>query len=629
MAELLFRRGLLADLFSKANGQYDKAPYADGALSFTTDEPAIYMDVNGSRERIGDIKTFENAKAFNDYITAHADYLPTTALYYVVGTSPASTNANDKIGEVVFYNALLKWTGDAWIQINEKSDYSGELAQLQSDLNSAATTAANAAQAAAAAQADVDALESTHATDKAALEDSISEVSTALNEHKQAYTTKVGELEQTTSDVENELSTHIGNYNAKVQELTGAINGKQATITGAASTVTDNNLTADTVVIANADGKLAASSITTQKLGYLTDVTSNIQAQLNAITSDINGINTTIGNLNTAIGTAKSEAIADAKTETETQISNLVDGASTDYNTLKKLETQIKANATNITNNKSAQDTINSNVNSSISGLETEVGNLKAADTQLGKDIAAAQAAAIAAAAADATAKANAVQGNTDETVASVLGKVNELSTTVTNNYNDLSSTIGNVSTSVTNTANTLRAEFAAADEAQTTAITTAYEAYVDSKLQAADAMVFKGIINALTDLPTAEVEAGWTYKVGTNIVVSDALTLYVGDLVIANEDQTSSEYPRTIGVTGETWSHVSSGYEDDHDVHLEKDVDGKAVLKNAAGQIRGSILIEGSTGSNLVVTVTETGKDAQSGVTDVKVALSMEWGTF
>lgn len=630
MAELLFRRGLLADLFHKENGAYDKAPLVDGALSFTTDEPAIYMDTATGRERIGDIKTFVNAKEFNAYITEHADHLPKTALYYIVGSTPASTSADDKIGEVVFYNALLKWTGTTWIQINEKSDYSGELSQLQSDVNAASVAAGQAAAAAKKAQDEVDALEKVHADDKAELAGDIKEVSDALSEHKTAYSAKITALEDADSTTSNALSAHIAVYNAKVEELNTAINGKQATITGAASSVVTEQLTADTVVIANAEGKLAASNITTTKLGYLTDVTSNIQAQLNAITSDINGINTGITNLNTAIGTAKQEAITAAKTETENQIKDLVGDAAADYNTLGKLEDKIQANAKAITDNKNAQDTVNSGFTSDINGINTEINNLKDADVQIGKDINDAKEAAIAAATADAKEKVEAVQGSTTETVASVNSKVGTLTETVNSNFNSLSTLISNADKKIDSTAATLRGEFAAADEAQTTAITTAYQAYVDGKLKAADAMRFKGVINALTDLPQADVEAGWTYKVGANIKVSEALTLYVGDLLIANADQTSDAYPRSIGATGETWAHISSGYEDDHDVHVEKSAsDNKILLKNAAAQNRGSILIEGSTGSNLKVTVTESAKDAESGVADVKVALTMEWGTF
>lgn len=628
MAELLFRQGTLVNLFHTGeDGNYDRAPLREGALSFTTDEPAIYLDtkIEGTvvRERIGDVKQFNRANEFQAYLDAHQGHIPTTALYYVVGTTPDSNDDADKIGGIVFYNALLKCTGDSWIQINEKSDYTGELTQLQSDVNAINTLAGNAQAAANKAQEEVDALEQAHNTDKAELAGDIKDVSDALDAHKEVYNTKITALEQADSTTSNALSAHISAYNTKVEELNTAIGKKQNTITGAAETVVTDNLTGNTVVIANENGKLASSDISTTKLGYLTDVTSNIQGQLNQHSSDINGLNTSIGNLNTSINTAKAEAVAEAKTETETQISALIGDAATDYNTLGKLEDKIQANAKSISDNKGAQDTVNTSFTSSINNINTEIGNLKAADTKIGEDIVAAQAAAEATAAADAKEKAEAVQGNTTETVASVDTKVVNLASTVNSNYNDLS-------TKINTTATTLRTEFATADDEQTTAITTAYEAYVDGKLRVADAMRFKGVINVLTDLPQTEVEAGWTYKVGANIKVSDALTLYVGDLLIANVDQTSDAYPRTIGATGETWAHISSGYEDDHDVHIEKSIsDNKILLKNAAAQNRGSILIEGSTSSNLTVAVTESAKDAQSGVTDIKVALTMEWGTF
>ena len=50
-------------------------------------------------------------------------------------------------------------------------------------------------------------------------------------------------------------------------------------ITGAATTIRTANLTASRALISNASGKVDVSSITDVKLGYLTDVTGNIQAQ--------------------------------------------------------------------------------------------------------------------------------------------------------------------------------------------------------------------------------------------------------------------------------------------------------------------------------------------------------------
>ena len=58
---------------------------------------------------------------------------------------------------------------------------------------------------------------------------------------------------------------------------------KQATITGAASTIATNNLTSSRAVTTNSSGKVMASStITTTELGYLDGVTSNVQTQLDA-----------------------------------------------------------------------------------------------------------------------------------------------------------------------------------------------------------------------------------------------------------------------------------------------------------------------------------------------------------
>jgi len=66
--------------------------------------------------------------------------------------------------------------------------------------------------------------------------------------------------------------------------FTGAtdISGKQDTITGAATTIDDANLTANRAVISNGSGKIAVSAVTDTELGYLDGVTSAIQTQLDA-----------------------------------------------------------------------------------------------------------------------------------------------------------------------------------------------------------------------------------------------------------------------------------------------------------------------------------------------------------
>lgn len=63
-------------------------------------------------------------------------------------------------------------------------------------------------------------------------------------------------------------------------EVSAYLATKQDTIEGAASSVVDSNLTANRAVISNGTGKIAASNVTSEELGYLSGVTSNIQSQL-------------------------------------------------------------------------------------------------------------------------------------------------------------------------------------------------------------------------------------------------------------------------------------------------------------------------------------------------------------
>ena len=74
----------------------------------------------------------------------------------------------------------------------------------------------------------------------------------------------------------------VGKLAKGVADNAAAIATKQATITGAATTITSNNLTASRVLVSDANGKVADSSVTTTELGYLSGVTSSIQTQLNA-----------------------------------------------------------------------------------------------------------------------------------------------------------------------------------------------------------------------------------------------------------------------------------------------------------------------------------------------------------
>jgi hypothetical protein len=76
-------------------------------------------------------------------------------------------------------------------------------------------------------------------------------------------------------------STELGYLNGVTSNVQTQLNGKQASITGGASTITSSNLTASRALVSNSNGKVAVSSATSTELGYLSGVTSNIQTQLN------------------------------------------------------------------------------------------------------------------------------------------------------------------------------------------------------------------------------------------------------------------------------------------------------------------------------------------------------------
>ena len=88
MANVAFKKGLLANL---------PKTYAEGSFFVTTDERAIYLDVDGStRIRIGDFQEFANMSALQSNTNPS-----TTALYYITGS-----------------NVLAKWNGTSYVQIN-------------------------------------------------------------------------------------------------------------------------------------------------------------------------------------------------------------------------------------------------------------------------------------------------------------------------------------------------------------------------------------------------------------------------------------------------------------------------------------------------------------------------------
>ena len=77
-------------------------------------------------------------------------------------------------------------------------------------------------------------------------------------------------------------ATELGYLDGVSSAIQTQLNSKQATITGAATTIDDTNLTASRAVVSDGSGKVAVSAVTSTEIGYLDGVSSAIQTQLDA-----------------------------------------------------------------------------------------------------------------------------------------------------------------------------------------------------------------------------------------------------------------------------------------------------------------------------------------------------------
>ena len=188
---------------------------------------ATYAELPTSDQQTGDVYNVE--QAYNNY--------------------PAGTN--------------WAWNGTAWDALGGSIDLSGyqTVANLADDLTSPSASTYPSTQAVSDALAGKQ--EEIDLTPNMAV---VSDADGGL-EASSVTATELGYLSGVTSSIQTQLG------------------GKQATITGAATTITTADLTADRVVVSSSTGKVAASTVTATELGYLAGVTSGIQGQITAVTS--------------------------------------------------------------------------------------------------------------------------------------------------------------------------------------------------------------------------------------------------------------------------------------------------------------------------------------------------------
>jgi hypothetical protein len=112
--------------------------------------------------------------------------------------------------------------------------------------------------------------------------------------------------------VSSVTSTELGYVSGVTSALQTQIDGKQATITGAATSITSSDLTSNKALTSDGSGKVAASSVTSTELGYLSGTTSAVQTQLDAKLVKANNLSdvtsTSTARTNLGLGTIATQA---------------------------------------------------------------------------------------------------------------------------------------------------------------------------------------------------------------------------------------------------------------------------------------------------------------------------------
>lgn len=223
--------------------------------------------------------------------------------------------------------------------------------------------------------------------------------STSISGHTITFTKGITaatktELDNLTTTVSNLTTTNVSEGTNKYFTDARA----RSAITGGASTIAGDNLTASRALISSSSGKVAVSAVTSTELGYLDGVTSNIQTQLNdkasksieTTVSDLSGKVTTNTNNITAVGNRVSTLEEYFATSEDTDdiinkwvdVVEFLDGMAEGNTDGEKLDAILAAKA-----NQSALDQTNSNLATidakfaNYKPIQTAVSSPTAADT--------------------------------------------------------------------------------------------------------------------------------------------------------------------------------------------------------------------------------------------------------
>lgn len=646
MADMLkFRKGTLAQI----NGT---APVA-GTVYIAKDEKAMYVDIasgEGGRIRIGDLIRVASIDKIEPPFS-------TTSLYYVENE-----------------NALLGYDGKDWKQINGTEELVTKIAAVEGQ---AATNKANIATNTAdisTLKTDVSGLKTTVGGEDSGLVKDVADLKKAVGmgedgsfEGVGATVVQLGKdldaLESTVATQGNTISEHTGKISALEQASAQHVTkteaeafAKTADIQGTLDKVdTEGTVTAaiNAAVAGEKSRAEGAEQTLTNNLAAVKATADNAVSETNF--AKFKSDNTTA--INDAKTSAVSEATAAAKSYTDGEITKEVTRANGAYAPKSLVETVAGLSGAiggaesgivkDIADNKAAVEKAQTDATQALADAKKANDAIGTAEKGLIKDIADAKAAAATAdgKAVAAQGAANAAQGAADaaqsaadaaqEDATEALTAIGDANSGLTkavnantaaieilNGADSVNGSVANAKKAGTDAQATANANsgLISGHESRIAAIEADYlvqkdlddakaelSAEIDADIRSANAMTFEGIINSQSDFDKiTEAQVGDTYVIGTAFGNYQA-----GDFLIAKGEENEV----TGNIIDIQWNHVKSGYDASLDQKLTG-TDNKIKLSTGTG-LAGTEVAFTATGS------------ASVAVADNTVTIGMVWEDF
>lgn len=638
MAMLNFKHGSYANLFKEVDG-VKQVPINNGTIYVTTDEKAMYVDLNDQRIRLSQIITC----TYDQWVDLKPPY-STEAFYYIIDKN-ALLKYNDGKSPAGSDQTLV----EGWVQINSTKALSDKLDALQGQVNTLSGTVTSQGTEITGLTTRLGNLETKHQQDVDAINADIGTLESAVLglDSALASTNKaigfIGKLD-TLPAVEDanvyDVCEHNGvlkilmpateeggsNYWTTYKDIVQNIEEIKIRIGGMA---TDTNMQELTTRVQNLEAWRSTVDGTEGLLAKLReDVNKNAQAAAEA-KSAADAAQTTANEAKTAAAAADTKA----QKGVDDAAAALTAANSADTKAQKGVDDAAAAQKAAEDAMSAAEERVEKSTFEQFQTSNTAVIDAVRETAQKGVD----DAAGALAAAQGAKSAADAAQSTADEALAAA----NAANTKIGDETGGLVKDIADNKTAAANAQTTANEAKSAATKNATdiTGLTTRIgteenarkEAINDlreemvGKLQTADAMKFEGTVGSLDELNAVSgISKGATYKATDEFVIGegdDAKLVHIGDLLIAN----GTEDAETGLITGVIkWEHVPSGYVADYNPEMTVDAGtntAEVKLTSGAAEQAGDLgSFSVSADANSAVTVAATGTN---------IVVGMAWSSF